>query len=104
MKMKIKIESSTLAKLGLMADRNGLEPGECIEALLTFASSGHWFESDPFFMDRFTGLLEEAIENSRPGLSGWGAGHPMVKIKDDGKADMRELQERIRQYEAGELD
>lgn len=102
--MKIKIESSTLAKLQLMADRNGLEPGECIAALLEFASSGHWYESDPVFRDRFTGLLETAIANSRGGLSGWGTGHPMVKIKDDSKADMCELQERIRQYEAGETD
>jgi hypothetical protein len=96
--MQITVKQRTADRLAALAHLNGISEGQCVDALLEFAHSGSLIQ-DEKFQARFNGLFETAILNAGDDDAGWGSGHPMVKIKDDGKADMRELEAWIREQE-----
>jgi hypothetical protein len=91
--------------LGLLAYLNDLEPGQMVAALIELVHLFNELPGHDAAKERFKDLLELAVINSQPGQGGFGAGAPGVYIQPGtGKADMTELQERIRQYENGEID
>lgn len=97
---QVVMEIDTHRQLKALAGLKGLTMGECIQALLNFTKA-HRHISDVEFQARFNDLLESELQ-SMGNEAGWGAGHPDVEIKSDGKADLTKLQEKIRRYENGE--
>jgi hypothetical protein len=102
--MQITVKQRTADRLAALAHINVITGGQAIDALVEFAHSGSLIQ-DEAFQTRFNGLFETAVLNAGDGAGGWGAGAPGVHIEPGtGKANLNELQERIRQYEAGEID
>jgi hypothetical protein len=103
-KHELKMHQSDWDQLDLLAYLNDLEPGQMVCALIELVHLFNELPDHDAAKERFLDLLKLAVINSGD-AGGWGAGAPGVHIEPGtGKADMRELQERIRQYEAGEID
>ena len=95
----MRIEPGVLRKLKYLSFKYDKPLGDVLEALADFADSGQYIK-DAKFQERFNDLLELAFLNVGE-QGGFGAGHPDVSMKENGKSDLNELQEKIRKYEEG---
>ena len=84
--------------LKALAAKSGCFQGEMIGILINFVELGNMV-TDADFKSRFNNLFEQAILDADEDQGGFGAGHKDITLKENGKADMKSQQEKIRKHE-----